>query len=257
MPAWLTVASVLVLSGTCGCFRLPAPTLHEEDLGRVYVLPGVNSATNNYGDPYRAFRDAGVDCAVHISEWDSFTYDMLKQLTDHERNVARAQRVATEIVEYRRAHPDAPVYLVGYSAGGGIAVLIAEALPDDVHLENIVLVQSAISPRYNLSRVLAHVDGRIVCFYSPLDVFVLGLGTGALGTVDRQHTASVGQRGFDVEAAIPDTAQRSRLIQQSWEPSMVWSGHLGNHLSLFSYAWNRKYVAPWLMPTHVTPACGK
>ncbi len=257
MRTWLVLAYGLLFSGVSGCFRLPAPTLHEEARGRIYVLPGVNSATHNYGDPYRAFRDAGVDCAIHISEWDSFAYDMLKQLTDHQRNLARAQRVAAEIAAYRRAHPDAPVYLVGYSAGGGVALLIAEALPNDVHVENIVLVQSAISPRYNLSQALSHVDGHVLCFYSPLDVFVLGLGTGALGTVDREHTASVGQRGFDVVAAIPAADQRSKLVQQSWEPAMVWSGHLGNHLSLFSYAWNRRYVAPWLLRTGPGQPCGR
>jgi len=36
---------------------------------------------------------------------------------------------------------------------------------------------------------------------------------------------------------------------------MIWAGHLGNHASILGYFWNRKYVAPYLLPDGAAPAC--
>lgn len=130
----------------------------------------------------------------------------------------------------------------------GVALLVAEALPDDVRLRNVVLVQPGVSPMWDLTTALRKLDGRIINFYCASDWLILGAGTQTFGTIDRRNVAAAGKDGFDVERAAPDPAPRARLVQRKWTPEMFRSGHIGNHLSILTYAWNRDYVAPYLRP---------
>lgn len=246
-------ASVLlglaVLAGGGGCFKPAAPTMHEESLGRVYMFPGIGCGAWCLHEAYRALRDGGVTAAIVIDEWDTPGYNALGHLQDYQRNQARAARVADEIAAYRRRQPAATIDLVGYSAGGGIAVLVAEALPEHMRLRNVVLVQSAVSPTHDLTTLLQRIDGRLVNLYAPHDVLILGWGTETFGNVDRTCEAAAGKVGFDLPRAVPKVALRAKIVQIPWTPAAFWdTGHLGGHGGLLGYAWNKAYVAPWLRP---------
>jgi len=257
MPKLLFWIALLAAgTGLTGCFKCPEPTLRQEERGLVCVFPGIGGGAWYLDQAYRAFRDAGVDSAIIIPEWDTPFYTALKHLQDYEANRAHAARVAEQIVTYRQRHPAPPIDLVGYSAGGGIAVMVAEALPEDIHLRRVVLVQSAVSPTYDLDPLLRRVDGELINLYSPLDWFVLGWGTNTFGTVDRAHTESAGKIGFDLQRAAADETLRLKVVQHSWTANMIWAGHFGNHASILGYAWNRKYVAPYLLPDGAATACG-
>ena len=241
--------------GLTGCFKCPEPTLRQEERGLVCVFPGIGGGAWYLNQVYQAYRDAGVDSAIVIPEWPTPFYTAMKHLQDYEANRTHAARIAQQIVAYRQREPKPPIDLVGYSAGGGIAVMVAEALPEDIHLRNIVLVQSAVSPKYDLDALLRRVDGHLVNLYSPLDWFVLGWGTNTFGTVARAHTESAGKIGFDLPRAAADETLRAKVVQHGWTANMIWAGHLGNHASILGYFWNRKYVAPYLLPDGAAPAC--
>ncbi len=243
----LLLCGVLLTVMASGCFKPPAPTLHEEERGLVYMFPGIGGGAWYLDQAYRAFRDAGVDSAILIDEWETPFYNALGQLQDYPGNRQHAAKVAHVIAAYRQRQPTAPVDLVGYSAGGGVVVMVVEALPEDVHLRNVVLVQSAVSPTHDLTAVLGHIDGRLLNLYSSCDWLVLGWGTTTFGTVDRAHTESVGKIGFDLEHAVPDSQQRAKVVQEPWQPGMIWTGHLGGHAGILQYGWNRRRVAPNLL----------
>ncbi len=200
-------------------------------------------------------RDAGVTAEVRVHPWKRPVYDVLGHLQDLETNRAEAVNVARMLGEYRRGHPAARIDLVGYSGGGGQALLVAEALADDVRPFNIVLVQPGVSPTWDLTTTLRKIDGQVINFCCATDWFILGAGTKVFGTIDRKKVAAAGKNGFDVAAAVPDPAQRERLVQRPWTREMLRRGHIGNHLSMMLYAWNREYVAPYLLRT-ATPASG-
>jgi len=229
--------------------------MRQEERGLVCVLPGIGGGAWYLNQAYQAYRDAGVDSAIIIPEWPTPFYTAMKHLQDYEANRAHAARIAEQIVAYRQREPKSPIDLVGYSAGGGIAVMVAEALPEDIHLRNVVLVQSAVSPKYDLDALLRRVDGELINLYSPLDWFVLGWGTNTFGTVDRAHTESAGKIGFDVPVAVTDEKLRAKVVQCPWAAGMMWTGHFGNHASILGYAWNRKYVAPYLLPEAAATTC--
>jgi hypothetical protein len=82
-------------------------------------------------------------------------------------------------------------------------------------------------------------------FWSPFDVFILGVGTHVFGTVDRVNTVSAGLVGFQKPPAA-DAEQYAKLRQVRWSPLMAPTGNLGGHVGADSPAFLRKYVVPLL-----------
>ena len=159
-----------------------------------------------------------------------------RDLTNVANLQAQARSMADEVVAWRRG-PGSPVFLVGKSGGTGVVVRALEALPKDA-VEAAVLLAPAISPGYDLSRALEAVRREMVVFWSPLDVFVLGVGTRVFGTIDRVRTVSAGLVGFQ--------GDRAKLRQVKWRPSMASSGYFGGHVGPDSPAFLRRYVVPLL-----------
>ncbi|MFO0838024.1 MAG: hypothetical protein U1D55_05810 [Phycisphaerae bacterium] len=235
-----------MLLAVAGCWSPPRPSVAQLERGLVWLFPGVEGGPSLLETPHRALREAGVDTAMEFHEWVP-VFGTLVNLMSYERNRRDAARVAERIVAYDKQYPHRPVDLVGYSGGGGMAVMVAEALPDDLHLRRVLLIHPAVSPDYGLTRVLRHVDEAVVSFSSPSDWLVLGAGTAMFGTMDRKNAFSAGKDGFVVEKAVPDESLRSKLIQHVWSEADLRHGHVGMHAGILGYEWNRDVVAPYLM----------
>jgi pimeloyl-ACP methyl ester carboxylesterase len=244
VPMATFACAVVLLSS--GCWEPPPPTDDQTERGLVYMLPGMGGNVEAMGRPYKALRDGGVESEIRVLDW-SRGLAALANLTDYASNLARCAEIAAEIATYHEAYPDAPVDIVGYSAGGGLAVLIAELLPEDCHLRNVVLVHAAISPDYDLEPALSHIDGELVNFYSPADWLILGVGTEIFGTIDRTYTASAGKTGFNLQRAVAGEQSAAKVEQVCWVPEMGREGHFGLHATMFSYDWNKEYVAPYML----------
>ncbi|MBU0616991.1 MAG: alpha/beta hydrolase, partial [Planctomycetes bacterium] len=188
----LVLAGLLSVGLCTGCRNPPGPTARPAERGLVWMLPGVEGGSWSMCWARAAFRDAGATAKIRVFDWQR-PFGTLKNLTDYEGNRQRARHIAQEIADYRQEHPEASVDLVGYSGGGGLAIMVAEALPNGVHLRNVVLVHPAISPDYDLTAALARIDGKLVNFHSPYDWLILGVGTRLFGTMDRQKIASAGK----------------------------------------------------------------
>ncbi len=238
------VFAAVVAITAVGC-RAPDLRLQHPNAGVVWLFPGVEGGARLLYRACNAYRDHGVDAELRIFDWQRVG-GTLANLTDYDGNRARAVKTAREIAEYQRLHPERTIDLVGYSGGGGMAIFVAEELPTDVRVRNIVLAHPALSPDYNLTRALRHVDGTLVNFHSPADWLILGAGTTVWGTMDRKHVASAGKVGFDTKLAVPDRTLRERLCQRRWNKAMLEAAHLGNHISIMNYEWNKRFVAPYL-----------
>jgi pimeloyl-ACP methyl ester carboxylesterase len=213
--------------------------------GRVLILPGVGNTRFHLAGFVAATAAQLPRFTVEVRTWGK-PFLTLHNLRAHERNVATAARLAEEISDWRRAHPLAPFYLVGYSGGGGLATLVMSALPDDVSVDRLILVAPAISPDYPLvSEVLPHVAEFVANYASERDLQV-GWGTKTFGTIDRKNTASAGAIGF--------TAADPRLLQHRWSAADAPFGHAGNHLSYLSPRWQAAKLLPALDPSLGSPA---
>lgn len=236
----------VVLVTSVGCWAPPQATSPELRQGVVWLFPGVEGGDWSLQEAYTGLREAGVERAIHVWDWDRLG-GTLANLTDYPGNRARAAEVAHKLRAYRAENPEAPIDLVGYSGGAGIAVFVAEALPEDFRLRSIVLCHPALSPSYDLTAALKRVDESIVNFYSGADLFILGAGTATFGTMDRTYTPSAGLLGFEPTLAAPDAKLRVKLKQRAWKPAEQWLVHYGGHLPILSRNWNRYFVAPFLL----------
>ncbi|GJM23694.1 MAG: hypothetical protein DHS20C16_01090 [Phycisphaerae bacterium] len=210
------------------------------------MFPGVEGGPLALSEARRAIRDGGVESRIRTHDYGR-PFGLFANLMAYDSNRDAAANIATQIVEYRVKHPSTPIDLVGYSGGGGMAVMVAEALPEDVRLRNVVLCQPAISPDYNLSKALRRVDGKLVNMYAPNDWFMLGLGTSLFGTMDRQYVEAAGKNGFTEPLVLDDPELAEHFLQQKWTPDLIMKGHGGMHTGILSYGWNRETVAPWVV----------
>jgi pimeloyl-ACP methyl ester carboxylesterase len=208
--------------------------------GRLLILPGVGNTRFHLAAFVAAAQAQLPGFDVEVRPW-GVPFMTIHNLRAHERNVATVERIAAEIAAWRSEHPDAPFYLVGYSGGGGMATLVAAALPDDVRIDRLVLVAPAISPDFPLiEAVVPHVREHIVNYASERDLQV-GWGTRTFGTIDRKNTASAGSLGFD--------ATHERLLEYRWSEADAPFGHAGNHLAYLNPRWQAAKLLPALHPS--------
>ena len=204
--------------------------------GRVIILPGLeNVSFHLYGLARRIERRyPGLDATVRT--WGP-PLMLWRNLRSYDRNLERARQIADEIATWRRAHPRATVDLIGLSGGGAMALLVAEALPEDVQLDRVILLAPAIAHDYPLDRLMPRIRECVVNFTSALDLHV-GWGTRWLGTIDRKYARSAGSLGFD--RAHPG------LLEVPWSADMISDGHLGFHYFYVVPWWQDRYVLPLL-----------
>jgi pimeloyl-ACP methyl ester carboxylesterase len=207
--------------------------------GRILVLPGIYNTRFQLAPFVRLVRRQLPDFDVDVSRW-GIPLLGLHNLTAHARNVIEAKRIARDLTQWRASHPDRPLYVVGYSGGGGIALLAIDALPDGITVDRLVLVAPAISPNWPIAgRVLPRVREFVVNYASHRDLQV-SYGTRLFGTIDRRRATSAGATGF--------RCTDSRLLQWQWREQGHRHGHLGQHCSYLFPRWQAAALLPAFDP---------
>ena len=236
----LTVIALAALGGGCS-----APSYVETgrmERGLVVILPGIEGTSAFNVAICEGLAAGRVEYGIEIYDWTSFLNPM-ENLRDEARNRRRAAVLAEHIVSYQDAYPGRPVFLVGQSGGGGMAVWVAEAMPEGRSLEGVVLLAVSLSPGYHLDKALDHCRRGIVSFYSARDWVFLSVGTKVFATMDGKHAESAGREGF-VSAGTP---AYQRLHQIPWQASMALAGNLGLHMTSGAGEFVRYYVAPLIL----------
>ncbi len=237
-------SSAVTPAGRWDCGEAPE-AVASPVAGRLLILPGVGNTRFHLAGFVAATEAQLPSFAVEVRTWGE-PFMTIRNLRAYERNVATAASIAAEIADWRRAHPDAPFYLVGYSGGGGMATLVTAALPADISIDRLVLVAPAIAPDYPIATaVVPHVREFVANYASERDLQV-GWGTRTFGTIDRKHTVSAGAIGF--------AAEDERLLQYRWSAADVPFGHAGNHLAYLNPRWQAAKLLPALDPAVGTEA---
>jgi len=221
----------------------------------LIVLDGVGGLLFGPLMVRRAMRLAGCRAATIIFDWHrSFRGDLLCDLMMLNRNKLEAARLVRRILAIRREDPDTEIHLIGFSGGGGIAVFAAERLPREGLIDTLVLLAPALSPTYDLTGALRRVR-RCYVTTSPRDVFLLGIGTGIFGTIDRKRTRGAGLTGF---LRPPDITSNQvhlydRLRQIRWTRELKADGHHGGHTAWASVRYLRRHLPALLHDKPLTP----
>ncbi len=151
----------------------------------------------------------------------------------------RSQELADFITESRRANPDQPIHLIGYSCGGYVAVRALELIPAGVQVDSLTLLAAAFSPWRDLNPASQAVAGEIIVSSSPVDVIV-GFGTIISGTADRKNSPSIGMLGYRGPAC-------EKIVHLRWKPGLITLGHYGSHFSAAAEKFVAEQIAPRIL----------
>lgn len=240
---WLTFA-VTPFGWFCygGWVRRTEPERLER--GLILVLTGIEGRSFLNVGLLAGLIDGGVRSAIEIVDWTTGNkFLFLLHLRGVNRNNRVARELAARIVTYQERFPGRPVWLVGHSGGGGMALMIAAALPENHSVTGIVMLATAVSPQYDLGPALARIDTAIWNYYSPLDLFFLCFGTMLVGTIDGRHCFAAGAVGLHNPSA--DLAMKQgKLFQIGWTWRCMAQFHIGEHFGCVHRVFVAEEIAP-------------
>ncbi|HXE52834.1 MAG TPA: hypothetical protein VN541_07470 [Tepidisphaeraceae bacterium] len=208
-------------------------------------LPGIGGERSIDHHMIDGLTDGGWDGPITIYDWTEKDPG-LDALLAYKRNQEEAAKVAKLIEKRLEKDPFLKITLTAHSGGTGIAVWALERLPDKVQIQTLVLLASALSPGYDLSRALSHVHGKAFVFYSKNDQLVLGAGTRLFGTIDGVKSDSAGLVSFHMPPDA-DKAEYEKLDQKPYDRSWIAFSNIGNHVGCMSRPFACNVLAPLLI----------
>ena len=215
--------------------------------GLVLIFTGIEGRSFLNVGLLAGLMDGGVRSAAEIIDWTTGNKLLfLRHLRGWDRNNRVAKEQAARIVDYQDRHPGRPVWIVGHSGGGGMALLVASALPEGRQLTGIVMLATAVSPGFDLRPALAKVQTSIWNYYSWLDAFFLRFGTTLLGTIDGPHGVAAGAVGFRGPQA-DDAVTSGRLVQIRWNWRMLSQFNPGEHFGCVHRVFVAGEIAPLIV----------
>jgi dienelactone hydrolase len=219
--------------------------------GYTIVLPGIwGEQTVDHGI-VTGLMDADVQSAIELYDWTASPLWLVYNLRNLDHNRAEARKIAEKIVRYQERYPGRPVCLIGYSGGGGVAVLTLEALPPEHRVTTAILLAPTLACDYDLRPAISGTERGIHNFYSPLDAPILMVLGTVVGTTDGRHTLAAGAVGFEVPSSVAAAGRRAymaNVVQESYDPAMLLDGHAGGHFGWAGAAFVAHHVAPLLAP---------
>ena len=245
------MALASLFCAVAGCATSYEDRHDKGQYGQVFYLDGSGGghALSPWASGVRkGLTEGGFPGDVYTFPWNTglgFTADETAPV-DYKRRKAR--ELAELIRRYQDDCPGRPVTLIGLSAGTAIAVFALEELPRSRQVDNVVLLGSALSRRYDLTEALRRVKNRVVVYTSTRDAILTGY-VAIVGTADREFCGdcAAGLRGFDRGAAAHDpetTAQYRKLEQVEWRPEFALAGNHGGHTDWVHPRFIQEYVAP-------------
>jgi hypothetical protein len=244
-------AAAIMLSSLAGCSHLiNARSPDRTDRGYTLVLNGIEGTNLAHAGFVAGLTAGGVESEIEIYDWTTGNPALLLVHLRHEsRNRRQAAVIAQKIVDYQALHPGRPVNLIGHSGGGGMALLALEELPPEAQVKSVVLLEAAISSRYDLRKVLPKVDRGLWNYSSLGDSPLLAAGTTLAGTIDGRHAIAAGAIGFELPDDATDADRQlyaARLYERPYDFTMLLSGNPGEHYGCLSYLFACKELAPLL-----------
>lgn len=170
---------------------------------------------------------------------------IIKDLTNREANRIRARELSAQILARREARPGDQIHVIAKSAGTAIALWAMAELPERV-VDRVILLAPAVSPGFPLEKSLRAARSDVYSFWSPRDLFFLGLGTSIFGTADGVKGKSAGLVGFAQPQALEYDADCAKMVEVEWNASMLSCWHVGDHAGTSMPPFIQRYVIPLL-----------
>jgi pimeloyl-ACP methyl ester carboxylesterase len=219
--------------------------------GLIFVVNGSGGGFEVTNGLWSAMAMTGDRFALDTVYWSRFQ-GVLRDSTDYTGHFFGAQDLVGRVLAARQLQPKRKLYIVGFSAGGRIAIGAATQLPPN-SVDRIVLLGASATSRYHLGPVLRAARDGIDSFYNCADP-VLYLGENSIGLADGTFDPAGGRVGFSFPPVNhPDFAlYLTKLRQHSWDPSFRQVGHDRQHQDWPRPAVLATYVLPLLRESEWT-----
>jgi len=241
------ICSLSLMAG-CGEGNARFTTPDRLANGLVVVLPGIEGESELNHNIRRGLEMAGLNRALPIYSWGRPIpgVGMILNQMDFVGNRLAGVRIAKLIEQYQDEHPGQPVYVVGHSGGGGVAVFTAEGMSPGRQVDGLVLLSASIWAGYDLTKALGRCRQGIANFYNKADVGLLGIGTTLTSNVDGMRGPSAGLIGFDrlKNADPPAKKEAYRKLYQVDIGSRTYGGD--PHTAVTRPGFVASNVAPWI-----------
>jgi len=228
--------------------------------GYLYYLDGAGGGTakkNWAAGVQQGLLEAGYPGAGEMFSWETGRGLIADQDVSVKYKRAKAAKLARELERQAADYPDAPIDILGFSAGTAEAVFALEALPPGVTVRNVVLLGASLSENYDLTKALERVHGRVYLYTSTHDR-VLGILMPFSGTADRKfNDPGAGIRGFVLPAHASARTRKlyaEKLVAIPWSKTLEQDGDFGRHFDNIKMKFIRDHVAPLLMAKPGQPA---
>lgn len=203
----------------------------NEQYGRTWYIDGAGNWGFGVVDVPVGLKDAGYKGHVSNYRWSLTLNPALDQTL---RFIAKGSSgvLAAEITDFLKRNPEAKANIIALSAGTGVAVWAVENLKPPYKVDNLVLVGSSLSSRYDLRPALANMNGKIYCYYASTDPVLQG-PVRILGTIDGTFDDSAGLVGLRGPGA-----NSGRVVNIGWNSRFTSLGWTGGHADCT----NRRFV---------------
>lgn len=246
----------LLLLGVMGCSSKPVwKPQHRPDYkqrltrGCIFYMDGAGGGTDksNYAAGVVAgMLDAGYTGAGELVTWETGKGLIADQDASVAYKRAKATQAAASILKYKAQYPDAPVGILGFSAGTAEAVFALEALPESVQVDHVVLLGASISRDYDMTQALKRVK-RLYIITSTHDR-MLKILMPLSGTADRKfHDPGAGIKGFVLPTgASPATRHlyAEKIVTIHYSKEFRKDEDKGHHFDNVKEDFIRDHVAP-------------
>lgn len=243
--------SLLPLTGCGGAARIVSSAVQDGSRSRgiIYYVGGAGQLGNvGFMSIPLGMRDAGFEGYVELVPWQGIV-TAVDQI-NYDRNRGKGIELGESIRRSSIRYPDTPIDLIALSAGTGIATFALESLPESVRVRNVVFLGCSLSSRYDLTRALKRVKGKLYVFYSENDA-VLSRIVPYTGTVDRKDSSDgvAGLDGFILPEKVDATTLRQyrKVRDIRYMPQFADVGYDGGHMSSTERGFIRRYVAPLIL----------
>jgi pimeloyl-ACP methyl ester carboxylesterase len=246
----LLLSLIVGCSHAAGDMPVAAP---DPAVAKPYLLhlPGIAGSRYIDQSVTRGIKDGGFDGDIEIYDWTE-NDPGVGALLALDRNHKEAQRIAENLVKHHTAEPDSKMYLLAHSGGCGLAIWALEDLPADVKIQNLVMMSPAVSPGYDLTAALKHINGHLYVFSSLADLFVLGTGTRLLGTIDGVKTDAAGRVGFN-KPPSGDAAQYAKLVAIPYDIAWFKYHDFGDHIGGMTRSFGKNVLEPLILKNTMPP----
>lgn len=213
-----------------------------EKFGRTWYIDGAGNWGFGVADVPLGLKDAGYQGHVSNYRWSLTLNPALDQTL---RFIARGSGgvLAAEISDFLKRNPDAEANIIALSAGTGVAMWAVEDLKPPYQVNNVVIVGSSLSSRYDLRKALVNMKGKIYCYYASSDPVLQG-PVRVLGTIDGTFDDSAGLVGLRGPGATG-----GRVVNIGWNSRYVALGWTGGHADCT----NRRFVGREIAPRIIRP----